>query len=110
MQAKLHRWAVADPGRRFEDLFNFVHDPATLMFAFERVTGNRGANTPGADGMSAAWVEENIAVSGFLEDLRTIPAASSSGSTRSYADGRTTSGTRCAATPSTTSSTSSNGG
>ena len=29
MQAKLHRWAVADPGRRFDDLFNFVHDPAT---------------------------------------------------------------------------------
>jgi len=21
MQAKLHRWAVADPGRRFDDLF-----------------------------------------------------------------------------------------
>jgi cell wall-associated NlpC family hydrolase len=23
MQAKLHRWAAADPGRRFDDLFNF---------------------------------------------------------------------------------------
>jgi len=45
MQAKLHRWAAADPGRRFEDLFNFVHDPATLLVAFERVAGNRGANT-----------------------------------------------------------------
>lgn len=22
MQAKLHRWAAADPGRRFDDLFN----------------------------------------------------------------------------------------
>jgi RNA-directed DNA polymerase len=31
MQAKLHRWAVADPGRRFDDLFNLVHDPATLI-------------------------------------------------------------------------------
>ena len=30
MQAKLHRWAAADPGRRFDDLFNLVHDPATL--------------------------------------------------------------------------------
>jgi len=27
-------WAAADPGRRFDDLFNFVHDPATLMVAF----------------------------------------------------------------------------
>ena len=24
MQAKLHRWAAADPGRGFDDLFNFV--------------------------------------------------------------------------------------
>jgi RNA-directed DNA polymerase len=36
MQAKLHRWAAADPGRRFDDLFNFVHDPATLIVAFGR--------------------------------------------------------------------------
>lgn len=36
MQAKLHRWAVADPGRRFDDLFNFVYDPATLLVAFDR--------------------------------------------------------------------------
>jgi RNA-directed DNA polymerase len=43
MQAKLHRWAVADPGRRFDDLFNFVHDPATLIVAFDRVAGNTGA-------------------------------------------------------------------
>ena len=42
MQAKLHRWAAADPGRRFDDLFNFVYDPATLMVAFDRVAGNRG--------------------------------------------------------------------
>jgi RNA-directed DNA polymerase len=49
MQAKLHRWAAADPGRRFDDLFNLVHDPATLIVAFDRVAGNRGANTPGVD-------------------------------------------------------------
>jgi RNA-directed DNA polymerase len=45
MQAKLHRWAAADPGRRFDDLFNFVHDPATLIVAFARVAGNQGAIT-----------------------------------------------------------------
>jgi RNA-directed DNA polymerase len=70
MQAKLHRWAVADPGRRFDDLFNFVHDPATLMMAFDRVAGNRGASTPGVDGLTAAGVEERIGVPGFLDDLR----------------------------------------
>jgi RNA-directed DNA polymerase len=70
MQAKLHRWAAADPGRRFDDLFNFVHDPATLMVAFARVAGNQGANTPGVDGVTAAWVEEQVGVPGFLDDLR----------------------------------------
>ena len=70
MQAKLHRWAAADPGRRFDDLFNFVHDPATLLMAFGRVAGNKGANTPGTDGITAAWVEETVGVPGFLDDLR----------------------------------------
>ena len=49
MQAKLHRWAAADQGRRFDDLFNLVCDPATLLVAFERVAGNKGAKTPGVD-------------------------------------------------------------
>ncbi|MFI9329271.1 group II intron reverse transcriptase/maturase [Kitasatospora sp. NPDC052868] len=70
MQAKLHRWAVADPGRRFDDLFNLVHDPATLVTAFDRVAGNRGARSAGVDGLTAADVEEQIGVRGFLDDLR----------------------------------------
>src|SRR3954449_5040408 len=70
MQAKLHRWAAADPGRRFDDLFNFVYDPATLIVAFDRVAGNRGANTPGVDGLTVVGVEERVGVSGFLDDLR----------------------------------------
>ena len=70
MQAKLHRWAVADPGRRFDDLFNFVYDPATLIVAFGRVAANHGANTPGVDGLTAAYVEEIVGVPGFLDDLR----------------------------------------
>ncbi|HYZ55140.1 MAG TPA: group II intron reverse transcriptase/maturase [Streptosporangiaceae bacterium] len=70
MQAKLHRWAAADPGRRFDDLFNFVHDPATLIVAFGRVAGNRGANTPGVDGMTVALVQERAGVPEFLDDLR----------------------------------------
>jgi RNA-directed DNA polymerase len=71
MQAKLHRWAAADPGRRFDDLFNLVHDPVTLLIAFERVAGNTGANTPGVDGLTVALVEQFIGVPGFLDDLRT---------------------------------------
>ncbi len=52
IQAKLHRWAAADPGRRFDDLFN------------------QGANTPGVDGITADYVEEEVGVPGFLDDLR----------------------------------------
>jgi RNA-directed DNA polymerase len=71
MQVKLHRWAVADPGRRFDDLFNFVYDPATLIVAFARVAGNTGARTAGVDGLRAADVPELPGgTAGFLEDLR----------------------------------------
>src|SRR6266540_3291780 len=70
MQAKLHRWAAADPGRRFDDLFNLVHDPATLRVAFERVATNRGARTAGSDGLIIARVENEIGIPRFLDELR----------------------------------------
>jgi RNA-directed DNA polymerase len=69
MQAKLHCWATADPGRRFDDLFNFVYDPATLIVAFARVAGNQGARSPGVDGLTVADIEEQVGVPGFLDDL-----------------------------------------
>ncbi|WP_331746393.1 group II intron reverse transcriptase/maturase (plasmid) [Streptomyces halstedii] len=72
MQAKLHRWAAADEGRRFDDLFNLVCDPATLLVAFERVAGNKGAKTPGVDGLTVVNVEQEIGPCGFLEDLRHV--------------------------------------
>jgi hypothetical protein len=71
MQTKLHCWAAADPGRRFDDLFNLVYDPATLLMAFVRVAGNRGAMTAGVDGWTVATVEDHLGVRGFLDDLRT---------------------------------------
>jgi len=71
MQVKLHRWAVTDPGRRFDDLFNFVYDPAMLHVAFARVLGNTGARTAGVDGLRAKDVAELPGgVQGFLDDLR----------------------------------------
>nr|WP_198409013.1 group II intron reverse transcriptase/maturase [Mycobacterium intracellulare] len=70
MQTKLHHWAAADVGRRFDDLFNFVCDSATLLVAFDRVAGNTGAKTPGVDGMTVAAMEDSVGVAGFLIDLR----------------------------------------
>jgi RNA-directed DNA polymerase len=52
MQTKLHNWAKADPGRRFDDLYNLVHDPAFLVVAWRRVRGNKGARTAGVDGVT----------------------------------------------------------
>jgi hypothetical protein len=49
MQAKLHRWAAEDPGRRFDDLFSLVYHPDFLTVAWERVSGNKGARTAGVD-------------------------------------------------------------
>ena len=70
MQAKLHRWAVADPGRRFDDLFNLVHDPATLILGWDRVATNRGAQTAGSDGWTVTRIETDVGVAAFLDDLR----------------------------------------
>src|SRR3954451_7226222 len=70
MQAKLHRWAVADPGRRFDDLFNFVYDPATLIVAYSRVAANQGARTPGVDGLTVVHIEQQLGAPGFLDALR----------------------------------------
>ena len=70
MQAKLHRWAAADPGRRFDDLFNLVHDPATLIMAWDRVATNRGANTAGSDGWTVTRIEQEVGRSVFLDELR----------------------------------------
>jgi RNA-directed DNA polymerase len=70
IQAKLHRWAGEDPGRRFRDVFNLVHDPAFLLVAWHRVRGNRGARSAGVDGASAFYVEQRYGVQAFLADLR----------------------------------------
>jgi RNA-directed DNA polymerase len=56
IQTKLHRWARDDPHRRFDDVFNLVADPAFLLVAWDRVSGNKRAATQG--------VEE------FLDELR----------------------------------------
>ena len=70
MQTKLHDWAVADGGRRFDDLWNLVCDPAFLMVAWERVAGNKGARTPGVDRATVAHVTSGMGVEAFLRQVR----------------------------------------
>ncbi|WP_201851527.1 group II intron reverse transcriptase/maturase [Myceligenerans indicum] len=61
---------MTDHGRRFDDLFNLVHDPATLLVAWDRVASNTGARTAGADGLTAAMIASTVRVPEFLHDLR----------------------------------------
>jgi len=70
MQAKLHRWAGDDSSRRFGDLFNVVYDPAFLVHAWERVSSNAGARTPGVDKATVAGTETWIGVEVFLGQIR----------------------------------------
>ena len=70
IQTKLHCWAAADPGRRFDDLFNLVHDPAILAVAWDRVATNRGARSAGSDGITVARIETEIGSAQFLSELR----------------------------------------
>jgi RNA-directed DNA polymerase len=70
MQTKLHRWATEQPGRRFGDLFNLVADPAFLVCAWERVTTNQGARTPGIDKVSVGLVETWVGTEAFLSQIR----------------------------------------
>ena len=72
MQTKLHQWAAADPGRRFDDLFNLVVDPAFLVVAWNRVRGNKGARTAGVDGVKPASIVFGAGelLGGLRDDLK----------------------------------------
>ena len=68
IQTKLHQWAIDDPDRRFDDLFNLVCDPAVLVVAWARVRGNRGKRAAGVDGLRPQSIFS--AEEGFLPQLR----------------------------------------
>jgi len=70
MQTKLHHWATQEPGRRFGDLHNLVYDPAFLMAAWQRVSTNAGAKTPGVDAMTVSFVANRVGVEVFLDHVR----------------------------------------
>jgi RNA-directed DNA polymerase len=71
MQTKLHRWAVSDPGRPFDDLYNLVYDPAFLVVAWTRVRGNKGARSAGIDGISPSQITDPGAwLAGQQSDLK----------------------------------------
>jgi RNA-directed DNA polymerase len=72
IQTKLHQWATDDAGRRFDDLFNLVCDPAFLVVAWARVRGNRGKRSAGVDRVrpDAVFAAEEWFLPALREDLK----------------------------------------
>lgn len=70
LQTKLHQWAKQDPTKRFDDLFNLVCHPATLVVAWDRVKSNTGARTAGVDGATKYTIERGRGATAFLADTR----------------------------------------
>jgi len=71
-QYKLHRLAVADPGHRFDDLFNLVAHPMFLYEAWVRVANNHGARSAGSDGITVHRIEAEIGTQKYLEEIRVM--------------------------------------
>lgn len=69
MQVKLQRWAGKDHDRRFDDLYNLVHDPAFLVTGWQLVKHNKGARSAGVDGIRVSDIERQ-GVEKFLGALR----------------------------------------
>jgi RNA-directed DNA polymerase len=68
MQTKLHQWAISDPDRRFDDIYNLLYDPAFLVVAWDRVRSNKGARSAGVDGIAPRSIEPGGGE--FLEGIR----------------------------------------
>src|ERR1700682_1132599 len=57
MQTKLHQWAISDPDRLFDDIYNLLYAPAFLVVAWDRVRSNKGARSAGVDGIAPRSID-----------------------------------------------------
>lgn len=66
-QRKLYLKAKQEPAFRFYSLFDKIHRPDILQFAYALVKANKGK--PGIDGISFDDIERDAGLPGFLADL-----------------------------------------
>lgn len=68
IQRRLSQWATDHPTDRYRDLLNLICGPGWLRQAYQNVAQNKGAETPGTDGMTQKeWAK---AINSNLEQLR----------------------------------------
>ncbi len=72
MQTKLHRWAVADHGRRFDDLFNLGPRPGDAARGVRTGRGQQGSPDPGCRRPHGRQRRAGTRSPGYLEDLQRV--------------------------------------
>lgn len=71
IQRRLAQTVEADPQYRAKRLFNLVYHPDWLTYALERVLQNKGAITPGTDGITTQQLRKEEDKQHFLTELAT---------------------------------------
>src|SRR5260370_38767708 len=62
VQRKLYQWSQENPGDQWRDMWGWLTDIRTLRCAWRRVASNRGARTPGVDGMTVKRIRAKLGV------------------------------------------------
>ena len=70
VQSKLYQWSQANPGDQWRDMWGWLTDIRTLRCAWWRVASNRGARTPGVDGMTVGRIRAKLGEQCFLEGIQ----------------------------------------
>ena len=70
IQRKLYTWSRTNPDEAYRDMWNWVTDPRNLRLAWRRVSGNRGARSPGTDRVTVSSIRRGMGVMHFLNRVR----------------------------------------
>ncbi len=70
VQRKLYQWSRANPDEAYRELWNWITDQRSLRCAWRHVAANRGARTPGIDGMTVTRIRREAGAEAFLQELR----------------------------------------
>lgn len=70
VQRKLYQWSQENPGDQWRDMWGWLTDIRTLRCAWRRVASNRGARTPGVDGITVKRIRAKLGEQCFVEGIQ----------------------------------------